>query len=825
MECITMEKKTFDVSGMTCVSCAQTVEKTAQKLTGIKEASVNLATEKLLVEYDETVLSEADIINAIADAGYEASIKQTKTILTIDGMTCASCAQTVENATNKLTGVHRAVVNLATEKMTVEYNPTIVNLSEIIQSVADAGYEAHEEQQTVDTIDQDQAKKDKNIKDMWDRFIGSAIFTIPLFYISMGPMIGLPVPEIIDPVLNSQNFSLLQLLLTIPVLYFGRMYFQVGFKTLFRGHPNMDSLVALGTSAAFVYSVYATYMVFTGDSSFAMQLYYESAAVILTLITLGKYFELVSKGKSSEAIKKLMGLAPKTAWVVRDDKELEISIEEVRVGDIIVVRPGERIPVDGVIISGTTAIDESMLTGESLPVEKKVDDEVIGASINKTGSFQYRATKVGKDTVLSQIVQLVEEAQGSKAPIANLADRVSGVFVPIVIVLAILSGIAWYFLGQESWIFALTITISVLVIACPCALGLATPMAIMVGTGKGAENGVLIKSGEALETTHQVDTIIFDKTGTITEGQPIVTDLVTVDEFSENEVLLLAASAEVGSEHPLGEAIVRKAEEEQLELLPTDSFNAIPGHGIEVTIGEQHLFLGNERLMVENNISLESLLVQSNRLAEEGKTPMYIAIDRKLAGIIAVADTVKENSIQAIKKLHQMGIEVAMITGDNKRTANAIAKQVGIDRVLSEVLPEDKAEEVSKLQAEGKKIAMVGDGINDAPALAQADVGIAIGSGTDVAIESADIVLMRSDLMDVPTAIELSKATIRNVKENLFWAFAYNTLGIPVAMGVLYAFGGPLLNPMIAAAAMSFSSVSVVLNASRLKRFKPSSVK
>lgn len=818
-------KKTFDVSGMTCASCSQTVEKTAQKLSGIKEASVNLATEKLTVEYDDEVLSEADIIKAIKDVGYEASIKQTKVTLNIDGMTCASCSQTVENTINKLEGVHQATVNLATEKMTVEYDPTILNLSEIIQSVADAGYEAHEEQQTVDAIDQDQEKKDNEIKKMWNRFVGSAIFTIPLFYISMGPMIGLPVPELIDPMMNGQNFSLLQLLLTIPVLYFGKTYFQIGFKTLFRGHPNMDSLVALGTSAAFVYSLYATYMVFAGDASFAMQLYYESAAVILTLITLGKYFELVSKGKSSEAIKKLMGLAPKTARVIRDNKELEINIEEVRVGDIIVVRPGEKIPVDGVIVSGRTAIDESMLTGESLPVEKKEDDEVIGASINKTGSFQYRATKVGKDTVLSQIVKLVEEAQGSKAPIANLADRVSGVFVPIVIVLAILSGIAWYFLGQESWIFALTITISVLVIACPCALGLATPMAIMVGTGKGAENGVLIKSGEALEMAHQVDTIIFDKTGTITEGKPVVTDIVTIADYSDEAVLLLAASAEVGSEHPLGEAIVRKAEEEQLSLLATDSFNAIPGHGIEVIIGEQHLFLGNERLMVENNISLDSLLEQSNQLAEEGKTPMYIAIDRELAGIIAVADTVKENSVQAIKKLHQMGIEVVMITGDNKRTANAIGLQVGIDRVLSEVLPEDKAEEVSKLQAEGKKVAMVGDGINDAPALAQADVGIAIGSGTDVAIESADIVLMRSDLMDVPTAIELSKATIKNVRENLFWAFAYNTLGIPVAMGILYAFGGPLLNPMIAAAAMSFSSVSVVLNASRLKRFKPSSVK
>lgn len=820
-----MNTKTFDIEGMTCASCAQTVEKTAQALPGTKKAAVNLATEKLMIEFDESLLTEEAIKKAIKKTGYELISKQDKRTLTIEGMTCASCAQTIEKATQNLPGVQEAQVNLATEKMVVQFNPEVVTLSEIISTVADAGYEAQEEQTDRSTIDQDQLKKNLAIKNLWDRFVGSAIFTVPLLYIAMGPMIGLPVPAIIDPNMNALNFSLLQLILTIPVMYYGRTYFQIGFKTLFRGHPNMDSLVALGTSAAFIYSLYATYEVFRGNPEFAMQLYYESAAVILTLITLGKYFEVVSKGKSSEAIKKLMGLAPKTANVIRDNQEMEINIEEVRVGDIIQVRPGEKIPVDGEIISGSSAIDESMLTGESIPVEKTIGNEVIGASINKTGSFQYRATKIGKDTVLSQIVKLVEEAQGSKAPIANLADRVSGVFVPIVIVLAILSGIAWFFLGQESWIFSLTITISVLVIACPCALGLATPMAIMVGTGKGAENGVLIKSGEALEGAHQVDTIVFDKTGTITEGAPVVTDLIPTGNFSKDSLLQLAASAEVGSEHPLGEAIVTEAKNRALELLPTNSFNAIPGHGIEVMVGEKDLLLGNERLMIQNKISLESVLTQSNQLATEGKTPMYIAVDNELAGIIAVAYTLKEESIDTIKKLHQMGIEVAMITGDNTRTAAAIAKQVGIDRVLSEVLPEDKAEEVSKLQAEGKKVAMVGDGINDAPALAQADIGIAIGSGTDVAIESADIVLMRSNLMDVPTAIELSKATIKNIKENLFWAFGYNILGIPVAMGLLHLFGGPLLNPMFAAAAMSFSSVSVVLNASRLKRFKPNQVK
>jgi len=564
-------------------------------------------------------------------------------------------------------------------------------------------------------------------------------------------------------------------------------------------------------------------MIFLGDTSFANDLYYETAGVILTLITLGKYMETKTKGKTSEAIKKLMGLAPKTARVIRNGQEMEISIDEVAVNDIVIVRPGEKMPVDGVVVEGMTAVDESMLTGESIPVEKTVGDNIIGASINKNGTIQYKATKVGRDTTLSQIIKLVEDAQGSKAPIAKMADIISGYFVPIVIGLAILSGLAWY-IGGQTGIFALTIFISVLVIACPCALGLATPTAIMIGTGKGAENGILIKSGVALETTHKVQTIVFDKTGTITEGKPKVTDIIVTEGISKDKLLLLTASAEKGSEHPLGEAIVKEAEDKGLTLLNTNNFTAIPGRGIEVMVDGKKLLAGNKKLMNERKIDLGFLAETSNELASQGKTPMYIAINNQIAGIIAVADTVKENSVKAIQKLHKMGIEVAMITGDNKRTAEAIAKQVGIDRVLSEVLPEDKANEVKKLQDEGKKVAMVGDGINDAPALAQADIGIAIGSGTDVAIESADIVLMRSDLMDVPSAVELSKSTIRNIKQNLFWAFAYNVAGIPFAMGILYLFGGPLLNPMIAAAAMSFSSVSVLLNALRLKRFKPSTI-
>jgi len=564
-------------------------------------------------------------------------------------------------------------------------------------------------------------------------------------------------------------------------------------------------------------------MIFLEDKCFANDLYYETAGIILTLITLGKYLETKTKGKTSEAIKKLMGLAPKTARVIRNGQETEISIDEVAVDDIVIVRPGEKMPVDGVVVEGMTAVDESMLTGESIPVEKTVGDNIIGASINKNGTIQYKATKVGRDTTLSQIIKLVEDAQGSKAPIAKMADIISGYFVPIVIGLAILSGLAWY-IGGQTGIFALTIFISVLVIACPCALGLATPTAIMIGTGKGAENGILIKSGVALETTHKVQTIVFDKTGTITEGKPKVTDIIVTEGISKDKLLLLTASAEKGSEHPLGEAIVKEAEDKGLTLLNTNNFTAIPGRGIEVMVDGKKLLAGNKKLMNERNIDLGFLAETSNELASQGKTPMYIAINNQITGIIAVADTVKENSVKAIQKLHKMGIEVAMITGDNKRTAEAIAKQVGIDRVLSEVLPEDKANEVKKLQDEGKKVAMVGDGINDAPALAQADIGIAIGSGTDVAIESADIVLMRSDLMDVPSAVEVSKSTIQNIKQNLFWAFAYNVAGIPFAMGILYLFGGPLLNPMIAAAAMSFSSVSVLLNALRLKRFKPSTI-
>lgn len=722
----------------------------------------------------------------------------------------------MESAVRKLDGVVEGSVNLATEKLTVAYEPSKLRVSDIKAAIVKAGYKASEEETSVD---KDKENKEREIKNLWNRFLISAVFTLPLLYISMAHMLGYMLPEFFDPMRNPINFAISQLILVIPVMIAGWKFFRVGFKSLIMRSPNMDSLISIGTWAAFLFGLFAIYQILNGNVDYAYELYFESGATILTLITLGKYLESVTKGKTSEAIKKLMGLAPKTATIIKEGKEVVISIDDVEVGDVILVKPGEKLPVDGEVVEGSTSIDESMLTGESIPVEKTVGSKVIGASINKNGSIRYRATKVGKDTALAQIIKLVEDAQGSKAPIAKLADIISGYFVPTVITIAILSALAWLIVGETA-VFVLTIFISVLVIACPCALGLATPTAIMVGTGKGAEYGVLIKSGEALETAHKIKTVVFDKTGTITEGKPKVTGIV-VNNISEEELLQITASAEKGSEHPLGEAIVKHAEESGMEFKKTTNFKAIAGKGIEVTIDGKTVLLGNKKLMVESKISIDVLEEESNRLATEGKTPMYVAIDKELKGIVAVADTVKESSKKAIEKLHSMGIEVAMLTGDNKRTADAIAKQVGIDVAISEVLPQDKANEVKKLQGQGKKVAMVGDGINDAPALAQADIGIAIGSGTDVAMESADIVLMRSDLMDVPTAIQLSKKTISNIKQNLFWAFGYNTLGIPVAMGILYAFGGPLLNPMIAALAMSFSSVSVLLNALRLKTFKP----
>ncbi len=814
-----MHIQQLSIQGMTCSSCANAIEKSVSKIPGVELANVNLAVEKLSVTYDSEMTNIPDIIKTIEDTGYSASepVNFREISIPIGGMTCTSCAGTVEKAIGELPGVGVSSVNYATEKAFVRYDPNQTRISQIKGSVSKAGYEALEIQ-TESNIDEDRDRRELAVRTIWRKFIVSAVFTIPLLYLAMGHMLGFPIPKFVNPEFNPLAFGLIQLALTIPVIIAGNKFYSIGFRTLFRGHPNMDSLIAIGTSAAVLYGLFAIYRISTGDVSFAGDLYFETAGVIVTLILLGKYLESVTKGKTSEAIKKLAGLQPKTATVVDGDEETIIPIEEVEEGDIIIVKPGEKIPVDGEVIYGKTSIDESMLTGESLPVAKSTGDLVIGASINKNGAIRFKATKVGKDTVLAQIIKLVEDAQGSKAPISRMADIISGYFVPIVISIAILSGLIWIFAGL-SWVFAMTVFISVLVIACPCALGLATPTAIMVGTGKGAEYGVLIKGGRPLETAHKVKTVVFDKTGTITEGKPVLTDLVTAEGFGDNELLILAASAEKSSEHPLGEAIVTAAVEKNLVLKTIDDFQAIPGKGIEGKIDGQRILLGNRALL--DNEKIESVLQEdSDKLANEGKTPMFVAINGKLAGIVAVADTVKEDSSRAITILHNMGVKTAMITGDNKQTAEAIAEQVGIDVVLSEVLPGDKAEEVRKLQANGDLIAMVGDGINDAPALAISDVGIAIGSGTDVAMESADIVLMKSNLLDVVTTIELSRATIRNIKQNLFWAFGYNVLGIPIAAGILFAFGGPLLNPMIAAAAMAMSSVSVVSNALRLRKIK-----
>ena len=819
-----MNKKNIKIGGMTCAACAQRIQKAVSKLDGISDSSVNFATEKLSVEYDEQKSSISKIKETIIKIGYKVIEEVQKNDITIPiaGMTCAVCAQRIEKALVKIDGVSKVSVNFATEKATVEYDPQKTKLSVIKQTIQNLGYKALDIEKK-NAVDEDKLRKEREIRILWTKFIVSASFGIPLLYLAMGSMVWwlpFPIPSFLNSMQYPLTYALTQIALTIPVIIAGYKFYTVGYKALIQRSPNMDSLIAIGTTAAVLYSVYSTYQIIIGNFMAVEGLYFETAGVIITLILLGKSLEAVSKGKTSEAIKKLMGLAPKTAIVIQDGKEIELPIDEVEIGDVILVKPGEKIPVDGVVLEGNTAIDESMLTGESMPVDKKAGDKVYAASINKNGLIQFKVTKVGSDTALAQIIKLVEDAQGSKAPIAQMADIVSGYFVPIVFAIAVIAFLAWLLTGH-SFVFSMTIFISVLVIACPCALGLATPTAIMVGTGKGAEYGILIKGGEALESTHKINTIVFDKTGTITEGKPAVTDILPTNNISRERLLQIAASGEKGSEHPLGEAIVRGAAKENLQLIKLDNFEAIPGHGIEVEIDDIKILIGNRKLMEVRNISLEELEIEAGRLASEGKTPMYIAMDGKISGIIAVADVVKESSAKAIKKLQEMGIEVAMITGDNRRTAEAIAKQVGIDRVLAEVLPEDKSNEVKKLQAEGKKVCMVGDGINDAPALVQADIGIAIGSGTDVAIESADIVLMKSDLMDVATAIHLSKSTIRNIKQNLFWAFGYNVAGIPIAAGVLFLFHGPLLNPILAAAAMSLSSVSVLTNALRLKKFKP----
>ncbi|HEL2593758.1 TPA: heavy metal translocating P-type ATPase [Streptococcus suis] len=814
-----MQKENIRIAGMTCASCTMTVEKAVGKLEGVEEASVNLATEKLSVSFDENVLSLSDIGQAVEKAGYGLVRNLITETYAIEGMTCASCAMAVEKTLGKLAGVEEVTVNLATEKASITYDKDRLSVRAILSAVEVAGYKAIKPARKGQTDLTD--RQGEQIASLRTRFIWSVVFTLPLLYSAMGPMVNLPLPQWLH---EPMMFALAQFILLLPIVYLGRSFFTKGFQTLLAGHPNMDSLIALGTSSAIaqgliMIALIAQDAVEMGHGGHP-ELYFESAAVILTLITLGKYFEARSKGQTSEAIKKLMDLAPKTAQVLRNGQEMQVPIEDVVVGDQVLVRPGQQIPVDGQVLEGQTRVDESMLTGESLPVKKALGDTVFGGTLNQQGAITMQATKVGRDTTLAQIIRLVEEAQGSKAAIAKLADQVSAVFVPVVMGLAFLSGLAWYFLGQESWIFSLSIIIAVLVIACPCALGLATPTAIMVGTGKGAENSLLFKSGQAIETLQGVNTIVFDKTGTITEGKPQVTDIHLLSTKNREQVLQLAASSEQFSEHPLAQALLQAAQTEKIDLLPTTDFQALSGRGLSVTIAEQTIYLGNERLMREQGIDVSKGRAVAETFAHQAKTPVFLASQQELLAVIAIADKVKETSRQAIQALQALGLEVVMLTGDNEKTAKAIAKEVGIEQVVSQVMPDDKANQVKFLQEQGKTVAMVGDGINDAPALAQAHVGLAIGSGTDIAIESADIVLMHSDILDVVKAVKLSQATMRTIKQNLFWAFAYNVIGIPIAMGLLHAFGGPLLNPMFAGAAMALSSVSVVLNALRLKRVK-----
>lgn len=738
----------------------------------------------------------------------------------ISGMTCAACAMAVEMAVKDLATVEEVSVNLATERL-ILLPKAGFDSQQVLDAVAEAGYQVEEkgERQQAEYARDAVAKAavlDKKKRQIQLLFTA----TLPLLYISMGSMTGLPQPSFLDHTQAPLTFVLAQLLLTLPALWVGRGFYQRGVRNLIKRHPNMDSLIAVGTGAAFLYSLYASGQVFAGQHAFVHQLYFESVSVIISLVLLGKYMESSAKGRTSQAIQSLIKLLPSQATVIRYGQAVLIDTEEIKLGDIVRIKPGERMPVDGVVTEGQTYVDESMMTGESLPVEKKIGDMITSATLNQTGTIDYEATKVGADTTLAQIVRLVEEAQGSKAPIAALADKISLYFVPIVLGLATVAGLGWYFLAGQSLSFSLSIFIAVLVIACPCALGLATPTAIMVGTGKGAENGILIKSGQALEAAYQLDAVVLDKTGTITAGRPSLTDLEVFGDLPRAELLRLVASGEQHSEHPLARALLATAEEEGVILSPVSDFQSISGRGLRARVEERTILIGNEALMADYQVDASQAQQRLRALSHQGKTVMLLAVDGCLAGLLAVADTIKENSPAAIRQLQELGLEVLMLTGDRQETAAAIAQMVGIKQVIAGVLPDGKADAVKRLQERGKKVAMVGDGINDAPALVQAEVGIAIGSGTDVAIESADIVLMHSELQDVVKAIQLSQATIKNIKENLFWAFAYNTLGIPVAMGLLHLFGGPLLNPMLAGLAMSLSSVSVVANALRLNRFK-----
>jgi Cu+-exporting ATPase len=815
-----LERVDLPVTGMSCASCALRIEKGLSNTEGVSKATVNFAAEKATVLYATGETSLSALIAKVKDLGYGA--KTEKVILPVQGMTCASCVNRVEKALKSLKGVVDVNVNFATQRASVEYLSGEATVKGLKQAVRDAGYDVLEVKEE-DIVEKERLAREAELTRLKWKFLTGAVLLVPILVL----MYGASLLEKWFGLSSQANFFI-QFLLATPVQFWAGWQFYVGFwKALKHKTSDMNTLIAVGSSAAYLYSLIVTFLPHLFMVKGVMlDVYFDTSAAIIVLILLGRFLEARAKGKTSEAIKKLIGLQPKTARVIRDGSEVDIPVGDVTLGDIVVVRPGEKIPVDGILKEGYSSVDESMVTGESLPVEKKAGDTVIGATLNKTGTFRFEAAKVGKDMVLAQIIRLVQEAQGSKPAIARMVDVIASYFVPVVIALAILTFVVWVLFGpQPAFTYAFLNFIAVLIIACPCALGLATPTSIMVGTGKGAENGILIRGAEALETAHQLNAIVLDKTGTLTRGEPSVTDIVASDAFSEKDLLTLAASAEKGSEHSLGEAIVKRARTDGLTLFEPSDFQAIAGHGIEATVNSKRILLGNPRLMEERGIPLDGMAEKATGLSIEGKTPMFLAVDGRCAGIIAVADTLKENSREAVETLHRMGLEVVMLTGDNERTAKAIAGQIGIDRVLAEVLPETKAEEIRKLQAEGKKVGMVGDGINDAPALAQANVGIAIGTGTDVAMESSDITLIGGDLRGVVTAIALSKATIRNIKQNLFWAFAYNTILIPVAAGVLFPFFGILLNPIFAAGAMAFSSVTVVSNALRLRRFKPPEVR
>lgn len=819
-----LHKIILKIEGMSCAACVNRIEKRLGKFEGVIEANVNLSTHRATVTFDQTKVKTEELVSAIEKLGFSAYPTQLeKVTIPIGGMTCAACVNRIEKSLMKMSGVLSAAVNLATHKAVVEYDSGVTSFADIKARIESLGFQAFQvERETSE--DREREQREKEMKKLRLDFLIGAVLTTIVLIGSIPHMFhgwGNWVPTIL-------TLPMTLLILTTPVQFVsGWRFYKGAYGALSHGTSDMNVLVAMGTTSAWLYSALMTlFPDFLTGIGFPYQLYYDVATVITTLILLGRIMEAKAKGKTSEAIRRLIGMQSKTARVIRADQEIDIAIEEVVAGDIIIVRPGEKIPVDGMIVSGRSAIDESMLTGESIPVNKGEGDEVIGATINKTGSFRFKATKVGKDTMLAQIIRLVEDAQGSKAPIQKVVDKIAAYFVPAVVVTAIISFILWWTFGPEpSMIFGLTTFIAVLIIACPCALGLATPTAIMVGTGKGAENGILIKDAHSLEMSYKINTVVLDKTGTITVGAPSLTDIVIAKNGSmEDEaiILQLVASVETASEHPLGEAIVKAAKERGLALEEPSNFQAIPGHGIIAMVSNKQLHIGNLRMMESHDLAVSDYLKeQADRLADEGKTPMFIGIDREPIAIIAVADTVKENSKQAIKHLQRQGIEVIMLTGDHRRTAEAIAREVGIDRVFSEVLPEHKSAKVKELQGQGKIVAMVGDGINDAPALAQADVGIAIGTGTDVAMEASDITLISGDLRGVPTSIDLSKATMRMIWQNLAWAFGYNIILIPVAAGILWPFFGILMNPMLAAAAMAFSSVSVVMNTMRLRYFKP----